>query len=167
MIPTQRQQRFTYVEEWGQGQSALDSKVNWVGRQTQGMQALLEGIWPTVSEEKGTALFCFWLAKGRRIRSWAFLEHYYVSAVYRWQYLHYLILTLKTPGGRDQPRYINGETEAQRGWVISPGSQEIVNGRSEPRKQTCSLHCTTLCLFAMIWGCRRRQQWKLGDPGGG
>ena len=118
-------------------------------------------------EEKGTALFCFWLAKGRRIRSWAFFEHYYVSALYRWQYLHYLILTLKTPRARYQPRYINGEPEAQRGWEIGPGSQEIVNGRSEPGKQTCSLHCTTLCLFAMIWGCRRRQQWKLGDGGGG
>ena len=141
-----------------------------MGTRTLGTETLWEEIWPTMPgerhrsafktcKEKGVTLFCFELAKGRRIRSWAFF----------WALLYicspsvailYLILILKTPCGRHQPRYINGEPEAQRGWDIGPGCQEIVNGRPASRA-ACPLHCTMLCLLQMIWRCRR--QWKLGD----
>lgn len=136
-----------------------------MGTRTLGTETLWEEIWPTMPgerhrsafktcKEKGVTLFCFELAKGRRIRSWAFF----------WALLYicspsvailYLILILKTPCGRHQPRYINGEPEAQRGWDIGPGCQEIVNGRPELAGQR--VLCTALCCVYCRW---------FGDAGG-
>lgn len=134
-----------------------------MGTQTLGTETLWEEIWPMMPgkrhrsafktcKEKGVTLF--WVGKGKENKVmgifWALLYICSPSVA-----ILYLILILKTPRGRHQPRYINGEPEAQRGWDIGPGCQEIVNGRPELAGQR--VLGTALCCVYCRW---------FGDAGG-
>ena len=134
-----------------------------MGRRTLGTETLWEEIWPMMPgerqrsafkmcKEKGVALF--WVGKGKEnkvVGIFGALLYFCSPSVA----ILYLILTLKTPRGRYQPHYINGEPEAQRGWDIGPGCQEIVNGSPELGGQR--VLCTALCCVYCRW---------LGDAGG-
>lgn len=121
-----------------------------MGTWTLRTQTLWEEIWPTMPGERHGSTFkmckekrvtLFWVGKGKENKVMGIFWALYICSPS--VAILYLILTLKTPRGRHQPRYINEEPKAQRlrHWSRLPGD---CKWQTRASRAACPLHRTML-----------------------